>query len=169
MNEYLTSSCSNWQDLILICSQRFIGAVNGVLVFGIISSFAALVVRFWCQQPWNFLNLLFHFTLISRLAWSAEELIFKVNYFCFCNWLTVLIGLLHLICGVWNNVSHIDIGNLKYFVGYLFMLRLVNFSILGSCKWRHTLGCSFESQLPSGSYEYTHYCTVICLPGNITY
>lgn len=53
-------------------------------------------------------------------------------------------------------------------LGSIFVVETeTNFSILGSCKWRPAFGCSFESQLPSGSYEYTHYCSLICLPGNI--
>jgi hypothetical protein len=37
--------------------------------------------------------------------------------------------------------------------------------VLDSCKWKPTFGCSFKSQLPSSSYEYTNYCTLICLSG----
>lgn len=42
----------------------------------------------------------------------------------------------------------------------------INFSLLDRCKWKPAFGCSFKSQLPSSSNEYTDYRTLICLPGN---
>ncbi|KAF7815554.1 putative tyrosine-specific transporter [Senna tora] len=59
-------------------SQRFIGAVNGILVFGIISSFAALVVRF-SHQELVLVFYWFHFLDLGGEVFAYHLFLFKCN------------------------------------------------------------------------------------------
>lgn len=44
----------------------------------------------------------------------------------------------------------------------------INLSFSGCCKREPKVGCPSARQFWCSSYEYTHNCTFICLPGNRT-